>query len=367
MQSRRWWILLVAATLLSAGVSSTTAATVEPIATATSPDGGVKAAGDIVTRIIKGGTDAQKASDDLVQIGVSNSTNAIWLFNYMQKEIAPRFEERIFNPSQQVPQNIQVVAIVALVKTQEKMNVAAFDSVFTKQLTNQNAAVRYWAAKGILQMEKHINGLGENSKRNIFAALTVAATTETSNLAQAQMVRALARFGEVGPVISILEKTATRFRYEAFSYTDVEAAVAEISALTETFKIPPKGKDLTESVKNAAWLASFAAQQAANAHVNKLADASKTFEGAKDIYNATVGLLNAVTKPGTFQPSAARNALELYDESETLTKKSIQAQADLKAIAAPPDVKLGGGPSPTPAPTPPTTPAPAATSTKPKA
>jgi hypothetical protein len=136
---------------------------------------------------------------------------------------------------------------------------------------------------------------------------------------------------------TILAKNADRFRSEPFSSTDGDAIFIEISALAEAVKTyGPKDKDLKDSVKNAAWLASFAAQHAANS--TNLPDATRIFLNAREIVNAMVSVLNAATKPNTFQPFTQKEAGLLFLELDTVTRTTIQKQPGFADIPAPPQI-----------------------------
>ncbi len=183
------------------------------------------------------------------------------------------------------------------------------DSALEDMLKSNSPAVRYWGAQGLGNIMAPINRVGGGAKARAIGALTLALGTEKSGLVKMQMITAIAKAGDVAPLLAALEALEKQIQGGTADGGTIDAAAAAL----EQFDPLIRGKgtlskaDSTAIAKAAAWTASFAAQQQVAMKDKRDKEGSDMPEGyatsVKNVVDGAVRVLNDVSGPGIFRIS----------------------------------------------------------------
>jgi len=214
------------------------------------------------------------------------------------------------------------------------------DSFLIQMLQNKDAAVRYWAARGLADISK---GLVSSGAGKVIKALGDQAKIETSGVVAQELIKALIQYQAFGPLLDSLGALTNQ----------MEAAIPDVATLqTATLGLDFVSRsmagsladDKSKAVTIAARTASFAAQQQVkNEEALKVIDGAATLpteysSAVRKVIDAAMRVYNGAASAPKPAPTG-NSAGELLLNVNLLFGKDMPADAILKNIAVPPKVK----------------------------
>jgi hypothetical protein len=352
MQSRRWWYSVAAVAVLAAGSIALGA---PPKAAAIKTAAGIPKwvkdkVGEIATA--KTDKDARQGAVDLSD-EATNPDHDILFINSFADALATEAGAQILDKpgasqlaTVTIAQSISDFQVLRVTKTMPPVVSALAD-----RLKHPNAAVRYWAAKGMVTVFPTYNAA---DKAKAITALKAALKIETSAPARTQMEKVLGIAGEAGAIIEKLDNVSPAIRSKPLVGVQGDGMAQELDALadaigkaraTGTFK----PADETAAVKVAANIASYMAQHAAAADAANPKDpnAPAILTAAVTIGNAALNVINKAENAITYNPVAGPAVKLWFDiESATDPKSATAVQRKYPTILYPPRIGDAAAPSP---------------------
>jgi hypothetical protein len=215
------------------------------------------------------------------------------------------------------------------------------DSFLIPMLQNADPAVRYWAAKGLADISPGLVSAGLQAKAQ--AALGDQSKVETSGVVSQQIIQALIQYKAFGPLLDALNAVTTQMEMTIPDVATLQTAAQGLNFVSGLMAAASPA-DKIKAATVAARLASFAAQQQKNNETAiKVIDPTATLppdyvSAVKTSVDASVKVINgAAVKP--FPVPTGATAVELLLNVNGLVGKDMQADANLKSVPVPPQVK----------------------------
>jgi hypothetical protein len=228
------------------------------------------------------------------------------------------------------------------------LNTLSTDQPLLLLVKNDDAAVRYWGARGLTEISSRLMASGVGPTTNmIVAGLGARAKVETSGIVQQEIVKALIQYKAFAPLLDALDAISSQMETGM-----PDTALLETAALGLDFVNKSMGGALAaEKVKgatNAARLASFAAQQ-----LKKNEEGVKTIDPAAKVapdFAAAVrkvvdtaakaaGGATGTTYPAPTGDTPAELLMNVNNLFGTPGGRAGKLQTDVKNVPVPPAVK----------------------------
>jgi hypothetical protein len=223
------------------------------------------------------------------------------------------------------------------------------DRYLVQMLPNDDAAVRYWAARGLTDISGPLVKTGNLAVQRAVGALSAQAKIEKSGVVEQEIVKALIQYGAFAPLLDALNAISNQME------TSVpDAAMLQTAALGLDFVNRSMGSalavDKIRAAGVAARLASFAAQQLKNNEAGMqtmdpkatvpapyVAAVQRLVDGAAKVAGA------AASKPYPTPTGASSDELLLNVNGlfGTPGGRAGTLQGDIKSVAVPPVAKTG--------------------------
>ncbi|MEI8196010.1 MAG: HEAT repeat domain-containing protein [Phycisphaerae bacterium] len=199
------------------------------------------------------------------------------------------------------------------------------DAALLSALGNSNAAVRYWAARGLYNVLPGLKDLRQANDRAV-AGLTTAAGSEKSPLVQAEIVRALSNSGDpkaVQPVLETMDKMAASFRAKMPTAGDLLAASTVLQCAKDLAAATPlKKPDDLLAVQATAGLMYFAGTGLTNQYADREEPGALSARAQLiELSNAGCALINKIAAKDVVTLGAGRGSKmsEVLDGIQKLT------------------------------------------------
>jgi hypothetical protein len=227
------------------------------------------------------------------------------------------------------------------------LNTLSTDTTLVQMLSSDDAAVRYWGARGLVDISGNLAKIGGTAVRNVVKALGDRAKVESSGIVQQEIVRALIQYSGFAPLLDALNATGDQMEAGI-----PDAALLETAALGLDFVGKSMGgaaaADKVKAATVAARAASYAAQQLKkNEEAVKTIDASATVpadyvaavqrvvDGATKVAGAAAGKTYSVPT-GTSSYELLMNVNGVFG---TPGDRAGKLQGDLTGVPVPSKVK----------------------------
>jgi len=214
------------------------------------------------------------------------------------------------------------------------------DKFLMQMLQNKDAAVRYWAARGLSDLSKDL--LNAGSAGNAIHALGERAKAETSGVVAQELIKALTLYQAFGPVLDSLGAVSNQMEAAIPDVATLQTAAVGLDFIAKSMPAA-LANDKSKAATIAARVASFAAQQQANNEkairiIDGAANLPPAYSAAvQQVVEAATRVLNgAASKPLKTPTGKSTGELQM---NVNLLLKDMVADPNLKNIPVPPTVK----------------------------
>ena len=228
------------------------------------------------------------------------------------------------------------------------LNTLSTDQPLLSLIKSDDAAVRYWGAKGLTDISARLMSGGVGPTTNlIVTGLGTRAKVETSGLVQQEIVKALIQYKAFAPLLDALDAISNQMEAGVPDTALLETAALGLDSVSRSM-LSAAAADKVKGATDAARLASFAAQQqkkneeavkaidpAANVAADYAAAAQKVVEAATKVAGGATGTTYP-TPTGTSPDELLLNVNNLFG---TPGGRAGKLQTDVTSVPVPPKVK----------------------------
>jgi len=167
------------------------------------------------------------------------------------------------------------------------------DSALIAMLKNTDPSVRYWGARGLGDIAEKLKAIGP---LRAITALRDCAKAEKSGVVAQEIIKALAVFGDLPALLVALESVSVQMKAAIPDSGMLQAAALGLNTIEAGISKADAADKLTAATL-AAKLASFAAQQQFNYHLQQTAVASSVppeyMKAVQDVVDAAVKVMGS--------------------------------------------------------------------------
>ncbi len=216
-------------------------------------------------------------------------------------------------------------------------------------LKNNDAAVRYWGARGLADLSGDLMKVGGRPVQRVVDALDVQAKVEKSGIVEQEIVKALIQYGAFAPLLDALGAISNQMEAANPDMDMLQTASLGLDMVSKSMATAG-AMDKTKAATVASRLASFAAQQLKN-NEQSLQSADSAAKVPADYLTAVQRVVEAATKVAA-GASAKSYAVPTGASTDELLLnvnglfgtpggRGGKLQGDMTAVPVPPAVKSG--------------------------